>query len=260
MSSSRSLPAPVSPGPSRRARTRTGAKPVGKAALETVDGRVRAAAGVAYPGLLGMTKFTREVKGAVERASSERVEVSFGTSSNVPQIRFRPVSLHPDVAKEVPEANRIPIKAVRVDGFQYRALVLTGTTFVVSSGVHSVIMDRHPDCPSDVLDAHLKARRAEIRSGAHASTRKHARRAADAGEMALLCIRRIGAEQANRDADLAGVSEQIVDLLERVLASGVLSAEDKKLLARLRIREGADATLADNRRPNSWNLDRTEVD
>ena len=56
--------------------------------------------------------------------------------------------------------------------------------------------------------------------------------------------------------------QQINRLLEKVIESGsTLTADDRKLLQRLRIKEGADAFLADYRRPpREGNLDRTMLD
>ena len=124
---------------------------------------------------------------------------SFSSSKTVPEIRLRPATLHPEIVEDIPQENRVLLKAITSNLTEYRALVIVGRAFLVTSGANSVIMDRHPECPCKIVDAQMKAWRAEVRASAHASTRKHARQAATTGEETLEFLRRAVKAQEKRD-------------------------------------------------------------
>ena len=211
--------------------------------------------------LLGLADLRRNGGAAIENVATTGKEQSFSSSKTVPQIRFRPASLHPDLVQEIPEENRVLLKVVTSNLTQYRALVIVGTSFLVTSGRHAVIMDRHPDCPCEIVEARMKAWRAEVRAGAHASTRRHAKRAATTGEETLEFVRRAAKAQEERDAARTARDQRIIGLLEKILEKGgTLTPADRTLLERLKIKEGADACLADCRRPRERDLDRTMLD
>ena len=140
--------------------------------------------------LLGLAEFRRRGGTAINTVAKTREELSFSSSKTVPQIRLRPATLHPEIVEDIPQENRVLLKAITSNLTEYRALVIVGRAFLVTSGANSVIMDRHPECPCKIVDAQMKAWRAEVRASAHASTRKHARQAATTGEETLEFLRR----------------------------------------------------------------------
>lgn len=209
--------------PSRAIKKPSGAaKPAAKASKAT-----KAKQAEKYPGMLGMTQFTRDVPDAVSRASTDKCDILFSTNKSVPQIRLRPASLYEDEVDEIPAKNQIKISQLRKSSVTYRALVMIGEKFLVTSDSHKVIMDRHPDYPAKVVEEHMENYRRRAVSASQRMARKHAYRASKGTDKILDYLETISAEQEARDEKRARRDSEILVILREVSEKGILTAEQK---------------------------------
>jgi len=203
-------------------------------------------------GPLGWAKLVREGGALIVQVGKTKEELAFSTSK-VPQIRMRAASEHSEEVDEIDEKYQIEYKDLKSNLTQYRTLIMMGQVLQVRSGKYQVLLDRDPAYPHDIVDEFKRDIRSETRAAAQAMTRKHAKAAAVTSEKIWEFL-----QDSFRDRDV--YQETVVDLLERVLEKGNLNDEDRKLLGRLRMKEGEAAALADRRRPREGDLDRVEVD
>jgi len=209
----------------------------------------RAAPTKPEPLKLGLTDFTRALKDAVERSATEEIEVSFGGSA--PLIRFRPASKYEDDVLEVPDDKRITIAQLRRMPNSYRALVIVGMVFVVSSGEHKVLMDRHPKFPKSVVDLHMKEYRRLARTTAQRIADKHARKASmgtreimDFLELAAANQEIHNEEVIKRNDEIARQNNEIIELLAEVMDKGIITPELKAAVVRWQTREKTEIAKA----------------
>lgn len=204
-------------------------------------------------GPLGWAKIPREGGALIGLVSTSKEELVFSTGK-YPQIRMRPASAHRDEVDYIPEKHQVDFKQFKSKLSEYRAIILFGAVVQVRSGKHLVIVDRDPSYKLDIVDDFAQDLKSKVRARAHAITRKHAKAAAISSQQILEFLR--------ESAQESGVyRDTIKDLLERVLEQGSLSDADRKLLGRLRLKEGADLEINRRRRRlGEDDLDRTEVD
>lgn len=204
-------------------------------------------------GPLGFARISREGGTLIEQVSTTKEELVFSTGRH-PQLRMRPASVHRGEVDEIPEKHRVDLGEFKGKLSQYRAIIMFGAVVQVRSGKHLVIVDRHPSYEVDVVDDFARDLRAQTRARANAVTRKHAKAAAMSSQQILDLL-----GESARESKI--YHDTVTDLLKRILAQEALTEDDRKLLGRLRIKEGADIEINRRRRPpNEDDLDRTEVD
>jgi len=106
------------------------------------------------------TELRRSLPMMVRKAEEAGKEVSIGTTRKTPQMRLRPIALCDAAeASGVPEEDRVSTQRF-LDGFnQYRALILVlDAKILVRSGESRALIDRHPKCGHEVVDAYLAGR------------------------------------------------------------------------------------------------------
>ena len=207
------------------------------------------------PSLRGLAYFRRAGAAAMREVSVDEVEVCF-SSSKIPQVRLRPVSEVDDLS-DIPQQNRVLVQDVKNKFTQYRASVMFGRVFLVRSRRHLAIMDRHPDWPCEVVEAQRTAMLSEGVPGGVSSARKYARRAANTGDEVMALIKNFLAKEERHQRALR---QDIAALVANFERKDGLTEADRKLIERVRMREGADEALAHLRRPTEANLDRTMLD
>ena len=204
-------------------------------------------------GPLGWARISREGGTLIEQVSASKEVLVFSTGK-YPQIRMRPASAHRDEVDDIPEKHQVDFKAFKGKLSQYRAIIMFRAVLQVRSGKHLVIVDRDPGYKPDVVDDFAMDLKSKTRARAHAVTRKHAKAAAMSGQQVLEFL-----QESARESEV--YRDTMTDLLERVLEQGSLTEADRKLLGRLRLKEGADMEIKRRRRPpGEGDLDRTEVD
>ena len=189
-----------------------------------------------YPGMLGMTHFSRDASKNVVRSSEEKVELLFSTR-DVPQIWFRPASEHKEEVDDVPESNVITATELRLGGMDYRSLVMIGIAFLVVSGKHKVIMDRHPHYPADNIRSFMRNYRKVAGTENQRLTRKYAFKASQRTEELLErhkemmdFLARMHAEQITNDEKIIRNTLNIVGALDDAADAGSLSLECRQKL------------------------------
>lgn len=204
-------------------------------------------------GPLGWARISREGGSLIEQVSTSKEELVF-SSGKYPQIRMRPTSAHRDEVDYIPEKHQVDFKEFKGKLSQYRAIIMFGAVVQVRSGKHLVIVDRDPGYEPDVVDDFAQDLKSKTRARAHAVTRKHAKAAAMSSQQILEFL-----QESARESEI--YRDTMTDLLERVLEQGSLTEADRKLLGRLRLKEGADIEVNRRRRPpGEDDLDKTEVD
>jgi hypothetical protein len=170
-----------------------------------------------YPGMLGMTPFTREAKEHLERSSRKKVDVLFSTSTRVPQICFRPASEHEDEVDDIAENKIITVTELNQNPMAFRSLVMVGMDFLVVSGKDKVIMDRHPAFKATVVNFHMKDYLVQARTENQRKTREHAYKARTGIRRVEEILERFEESLDARDADMARRLLGIANIMEEVL-------------------------------------------
>jgi hypothetical protein len=208
-----------------------------------------------YPGMLGMTHFTREAKEHLERSSRKKLDVLFSTSTRVPQIRFRPASEHEDEVDDMAENKIITVTDLNQDSMAFRSLVMVGIDFLVVSGKDKVIMDRHPAFKATVVNFHMKDYRAQARTENQRKTREHAYKARTGVRRVEEILERFEESLDARDADMARRLLGITNIMEEVL----LAAPPEKQAKLRDYRKELDAIVNKDRLLREKHLERNEV-
>lgn len=204
-------------------------------------------------GPLGWARISREGGTLIEQVSASKGELVFSTGK-YPQIRMRPASAHRDEVDDIPEKHQVDFKEFKGKLSQYRAIIMFRAVLQVRSGKHLVIVDRDPGYEPDVVDDFAEDLKSKTRARTHAVTRKHAKAAAMSDQQILEFL-----QESARESEV--YRDTMTDLLERVLEQGSLTEADRKLLGRLRLKEGADVEINRRRHPlGEGDLERTEVD
>jgi hypothetical protein len=234
---------PTPTGPTRKATAKKAVDPV----ADRVPTRERKVKNVEPKSLsLGLTEFTRNLKGYVERSAQEKIEVSFG--GTIRHIRFRPAADYQDIVEEIPEECYITIAQLRKMPNSYRALALVGVEFVVSSGDYKVLMDRHDDFPPRVVVAHMDRIKRAARTAAQRLSDRRIRRTSVGMQEILEIVEAASSkneEIARQNAEIASQNEKIISLLAEVSRKGILTQEQEAFLNRLKLAE--DRKLAEER-------------
>ncbi len=237
----------------------------------------------------GWSDFSRNGGELVRTVGRTGQEVSFSTNKAVPQMRLRSASIHADEVEELSEDARLTVQQFKDDLAQWRCLIMMGEAFVVSSGSAKVIADRHPNCPADIVDAHLKRVRTLAKSSSQRATARDAKAAATASAELLALVKKQQrsvekreARVAERETRMQAVTAILLDgklhhlerILTRCLNASVLDQDDSTILRRILLHltaeqdgflrslaseEGAKTLLADHSRLTEKDLDRVEL-
>lgn len=210
-------------------------------------------------GPLGWAKLVREGGALIVEVGKTKKELTFSTSK-VPQIRMRAASEHPDEVDEIDEKYAVEYKDLKSHLTQYRTVIMMGQILQVRSGKYHVLIDRDPDYPHDIVDEFKRDIRSQTRAQAQSVTRRHAKAAAVTSEKILDFLQDRFREDAAHKRMMAENQRKLSDLVERALDKGSLSEEDRKLLRRLRLKEGSDAAVSELSKPREIHLERVEVD
>jgi hypothetical protein len=194
--------------------------------------------------LLGLREFRREGGDIIRDVARGQRKVAFSTNGRFPQIRLRAAADHDDEVEEVPDELRLKFTDVKDEFAQYRVTVWTGERIFVyaHSERYAVIMDRHPDCPKEIVEARLKRIRSESRMSAMRKVVSEARKTREILE--------------RRDARDAEISNALAKLAE----NNTLAEADRKLVKSALARLMPDIIAANKRRPRGDDLERTLLD
>lgn len=244
--------------------------------------------------LHGLAVLIRNGGEAIEQVSTKKIEVSFSTS-NVKQIRMRSAAAFSEEAEDIPTENCISFKDLKADVIQYRVIILSGDALQVTSGKHTVILDRHPVFRNNIIDARNKRWRAKIRAEAQAETRNNAKRAAKNSETIMEMFEEFLGyvkKRVRHEEKVVGMLEDILkqepmtdrqrtllnrllldrgilkqvdwertvaDLVASILDQRTPSAAEQKIIDTLLLDEGLKVQVANKRRPGERNLEINEV-
>ena len=195
---------------------------------------------------LGLTEFTRNLKENVEKSATKKVEVNFG--GTVRHIRFRPASEHQDIVDDLDEDCVITIAQLRKMPNSYRALALVGEKFLVKSGEHEVVMDRHPNFPPRVVVSHMDRIRLQARTAAQRLSDQRIRKTSFGMKEILEAVEAAAAkndEIIRQNKEIAAQHEELISLLAEVSGKGFMTPDQEALLNRLKLAE--DTKLAEER-------------
>lgn len=219
---------------------------------------------------VGWADFYRHGARLIIEARDSLTVFSITMSSGERHMLMRPVSKCKAIADQIPEACKVTFQEFKQNVHQFRALVMVGFKFRVRTGPgavavgREVVVERHPDCPSEIVEAHMRRMRTDAAGRMNNVTRLHAKRADEgtatigrelqnATETIIREVRNLTAAQETCTA----VQGEVRQLLDKLLEQGVLRPDQAKLLKRLAIREGVEIAIEDARPFNATHLERT---
>lgn len=237
--------------------------------------------------VIGWAIFTRNGGEVIEQVSERGIEIAVGPSETRPQMRVR---YSPADAGGLEEDERFLFSDAKQQLAQIRALTMCGATFSLVSDVYEIVIDRHPECPHDLIDKVLDGMFAERRDQRDLRQDRLARRTyklvkglvgdieertrREANEQ--LELRENLSEAVRKALDMA-ITDQERVVLRRLTPGGVLSPDDfhrslitlverldwnrlteaeRDWLKSAGIAEGGKALLAERFKPTEHDLNR----
>lgn len=110
--------------------------------------------------LIGWALLVRNGPEVIEQVHRRDLTIALGSSPSRPQIRVRSLSVYAEETGldedgvEVDEKILWPLAKSNMP--QIRALVMCGEVLTLETDDYEAIIDRHPDCPHDIVDKGLK--------------------------------------------------------------------------------------------------------
>jgi hypothetical protein len=163
------------------------------------------------------------------------------SSNGSPQIRWRAASKHSEEVEGIADECDLAFGDVKANFAEFRAAVWAGAKFVVRSGRYAVLMDRHPACPADVIESHLKHVRSKARSSLSKKTLKIAKKTLEIVE----------AQRSD--------GRRIINLLDQLDGVRMVDEPTLKMLRSIAVRMAGDNIVAERNRPNATHLERFEI-
>ena len=161
-----------------------------------------------------------------------------------------------DKIDNVVDMARISFAASKRNLVEYRALIMKGEAFIVTSGSHSVLLDRHEDCPHGVIDEFAKLWAHEARSRDAKRTGRNAKLAAENTIELVSSMKEV-------ISGLKSFQErhrEIGNLLEELSDKNLIPQDLIRKVNVLWGRAGADAAVAEKCKKTENNLDRTDYE
>jgi len=177
---------------------------------------------------------------------------SVGTSPGTPQIRLRPAASFPTKVAAVRQGHKLLFNEYKAVKRQVRALVAIGVPFVIRSNGRGVLVDRHPDFRSGLVDKELARLKREA-VGKFAGS--------------LLAILNAVIAKRKRKGNIVAVTEtelvvgpyeklrQLTEALKKQLPEGVYNGYMEFLRDR-----GIEGQVAERAKKTEGDLDRYEVE
>jgi len=197
----------------------------------------------------GWSEFSRNGASLIREVEARGVQIEISTNPRMPQMRLRPASRFAAEISSLAPENFVSFQNFLRHLSQYRTLVFLDEKFVISTDKFEVVADRHPGCPHDVIDIHLKRRSISLRDRRLRAASIYSKRSSEGVEQIIATVQALSDEK-----------REILNVLKRIEERCTLTDDDRKLLERIRMKEGAEAALQEFRRPHEGHLERVALD